>query len=163
MDPNQQQGAAIPAKKKRGYAQQAYEFGGNAPGAGAPPPPGPAGYQTGVQPGFQQPGFQQPGFQQGGYQQPQEQLSSQFGQMNLGPQGGQPAVIPQQPIQPMQQPQQHQQPPPPQQQSAYLNQLQPTDLINQPFNVLELDQAPPAINLPPNVRRPDQLRKSIAD
>ncbi|KAF2801929.1 COPII component protein [Mytilinidion resinicola] len=35
---------------------------------------------------------------------------------------------------------------PPQQ----LNQLYPTDLVSQPFNVLELDLPPPQINLPPN-------------
>lgn len=33
-----------------------------------------------------------------------------------------------------------------------LNQLYPTDLLNQPFNVSELDLPPPPIVLPPNVR-----------
>jgi len=32
-----------------------------------------------------------------------------------------------------------------------LNQLYPTDLLNQPFNVSELDLPPPPIILPPNV------------
>lgn len=32
-----------------------------------------------------------------------------------------------------------------------LNQLYPTDLLNQPFNVAELDFPPPPIVLPPNV------------
>lgn len=35
---------------------------------------------------------------------------------------------------------------------AVLNQLYPTDLLNQPFNVAELDLPPPPIILPPNVR-----------
>jgi protein transport protein SEC24 len=34
---------------------------------------------------------------------------------------------------------------------AALNQLYPTDLLNQPFNVAELDLPPPPIILPPNV------------
>jgi protein transport protein SEC24 len=33
-----------------------------------------------------------------------------------------------------------------------LNQLYPTDLLNQPFNVAELELPPPTIVLPPNVR-----------
>jgi protein transport protein SEC24 len=32
-----------------------------------------------------------------------------------------------------------------------LNQLYPTDLLNQPFNVAELELPPPLIILPPNV------------
>jgi hypothetical protein len=32
-----------------------------------------------------------------------------------------------------------------------LNQLYPTDLLNQPFNVAELELPPPPIILPPNV------------
>jgi protein transport protein SEC24 len=35
---------------------------------------------------------------------------------------------------------------------AVLNQLYPTDLLNQPFNVAELELPPPPIILPPNVR-----------
>jgi protein transport protein SEC24 len=34
---------------------------------------------------------------------------------------------------------------------AVLNQLYPTDLLTQPFNVTELDLPPPPIILPPNV------------
>jgi hypothetical protein len=37
---------------------------------------------------------------------------------------------------------------------AVLNQLYPTDLLNQPFNATELDIPPPAIVLPPNVSQP---------
>jgi protein transport protein SEC24 len=40
----------------------------------------------------------------------------------------------------------------PAQRGAQLNQLYPTDLLNQPFNVAELDYPPPPAILPPNVR-----------
>lgn len=63
-------------------------------------------------------------------------LASGLSAMNLGP-GAQ------------QQPQQL----PPQPRAGPLNQLYPTDLLNQPFNVSELDLPPPPIILPPNVRR----------
>lgn len=72
-----------------------------------------------------------------------DQMASQFGQMNIG---GQQAPQFQQH---MQQPQMQQQPPAMHQ--VQMNQLQPTDLISQPFNVYELDLPPPQINLPPNV------------
>ncbi|KAF2271666.1 COPII component protein [Westerdykella ornata] len=119
-------------KKKRAYAQQAYEFGANAvpPAGGAPAPlmpgeafgqgiPAPdnlAGQFGQMNLGPQQPGYQQPGYQQPGYQQPIPQQ-----------------VQPQAPAA-----------------AAHLNQLFPSDLIQQPFNVLELDQPPPPINLPVN-------------
>jgi protein transport protein SEC24 len=47
--------------------------------------------------------------------------------------------------------QQPQQQPPAQQARVALNQLYPTDLLNQPFNVSELDLPPPPCILPPNV------------
>ena len=59
-------------------------------------------------------------------------LGQQFQQMNLGPQ-------------PVQVTPQLQQAAPAQQ-----NQLYPSDLISQPFQVAELDLPPPPINLPPN-------------
>lgn len=71
-------------------------------------------------------------------------LAGQFGQMNLGAQ--------QAPQQPMMQPMQTMQQPPMPAQTAQLNQLVTTDLISAPFNVYELDQPPPPIILPPNVR-----------
>jgi protein transport protein SEC24 len=37
------------------------------------------------------------------------------------------------------------------QRGPVLNQLYPTDLLNQPFNVQELDYPPPLAILPPNV------------
>jgi protein transport protein SEC24 len=165
-------------KKKRGYAAQAYEFGAGtnvAAGAGGPPlaqPQGGAQYGLGQpqapayggysqqdapagSPGFGAPqpyGMQQPGGV-GGYQAPDPYyatggapspganvgqggvaaLGQSMGAMNLGPggqaQGQQPAQV----------------------RPVALNQLYPTDLLNQPFNVSELDLPPPPIILPPNV------------
>lgn len=63
-----------------------------------------------------------------------------MGQMGVG---GQPPLPAGQPGQP--------QPPGGAARPAVLNQLYPTDLLNQPFNVAELDLPPPAIILPPNV------------
>ncbi|KAG4222596.1 hypothetical protein PC116_g28930 [Phytophthora cactorum] len=168
-------------KKKRGYATQAFEFGSGAnagatvptpggitPGYGGPvpgpqPSPGYAGGGAYPTPDFQQGGYgspapgqvpygapQQPGVPQpglGGYQAPDPYYQPGVGQpppgvagitqgmagMNMGP-GPQPAV--QQPGQ---------------QARIALNQLYPTDLLNQPFNVSELDLPPPPCILPPNV------------
>ncbi|KAI9697113.1 MAG: COPII subunit [Bogoriella megaspora] len=164
-------------KKKRAYAGQAYEFGGNAPQqpGGAAGYPGAAQSPYGA-PGYGQPqpasqpsmGYQQPapgypdqgatpapgyGGQPAGYGSPQPQyggaggyqapdqgypapgstpsvggMTQQFGQMGLGGQQQQPASGA-----PMR-----------------LNQLYPTDLQSQPFNVAELDLPPPPIILPPN-------------
>lgn len=164
-------------KKKRGYATQAYEFGAgansNAAGApaqapgglyGMPQPQAPAygGYpQPDAQPAagagaYGSPQPQQYGMPQpaaapaagyGGYQAPDAGypapggappaggvagLNQQMAGMNLGGQPQQPA--PGQAARPM-----------------ALNQLYPTDLMNQPFNVSELDLPPPPIILPPNV------------
>jgi protein transport protein SEC24 len=41
---------------------------------------------------------------------------------------------------------------------AAMNQLYPTDLLNQPFNATELDLPPPPITLPPNVSSAPDLR-----
>ena len=161
-------------KKKRAYAAGAFDVaaGGNAAvggqmqgggqfGAPAPAPvPAYGGYPQpdlqaqpaayGAQP--QQPygAMGQPAAV-GGYQAPEPYyptagappapggvagLTSGLSTMNLGP-GAQ------------QQPQQL----PPQPRGGPLNQLYPTDLLNQPFNVSELDLPPPPIILPPNVRR----------
>ena len=113
-------------KKKRAYAAGAYEFGANSAMQAGPPPGAPMPMAGGAMP---------PGPE--GQQVPQEQLTQQFGQIQLGPQPVQ--VTPQ-----MQQP------------ATQMNQLIATDLVLQPFNVLELDLPPPQITLPPNVRmRPD--------
>lgn len=166
-------------KKKRGYATQAYDFGAGANSAlGNAPPAGGAFQQGGVAPAFGGypaaaeapsafgvpyaanagvPAAAQPSYGQplspgvGGYQPPDAGypgpgapssaaagITQGMGQMGLG----------------AQQPGQVQQG----QGSAAtrqmpLNQLYPTDLLNQPFNVAELELPPPPIILPPNVSR----------
>ena len=145
-------------KKKRAYAAApAYEFGGNVGlQQGQPPPPmmGPGAMATagygGVAPMAGQPMGAQPmlGQPQMGMASPpgliplDDPLASQFGQMNLQNQQ-QMGQMPQQQAQQMQQ------------QSRQIpltqNQLYPSDLISQPFRVEELDNPPPAINLPPGV------------
>ena len=162
-------------RKKRHYAGQAYDFGTGANsalggqqqgGGGYPGPPGPAagGYgQQGqlpippgpaygssqaspafaaVSPGYgQQPpivgGYQppEPGYPTQGAHQQQPgvgQITQGMGNLAMGNQA------------PHQAPQIHGRP--------QMNQLYPTDLLNQPMNVSELDLPPPPIILPPNVR-----------
>jgi protein transport protein SEC24 len=132
-------GAPAPQKKKRAYAAQAYEFGANTPQQNVQQPPGPAYGAFGTQPiaspqlgGPQvgapgvvggQPPIPGPG--------PTDQLANQFGQMNV-------------------QTQPPTQAPPLMAQNQNMNQLYPSDLINQPFQVSELDLPPPPIHLPPN-------------
>ncbi|KAF2796541.1 COPII component protein [Melanomma pulvis-pyrius CBS 109.77] len=118
-------------KKKRAYAAQAYDFGANSVGSGPPPPQSsiPGVGMPMQQQGFQ-PGIQQGIPQQGMPQSPLDPLAQGFGQMNLG---GQPQQVTPQ----MQQP-------------GHLNPLLTTDLVTQPFHVLELEQPPPPIILPPN-------------
>ena len=97
-----------------------------------------------AQPAYGQPPYGQP---QGGYEPPQasypapgqqgvQQATQQFQQMSIG---GGPAPVAGQPAQ--------------QQGQMRLNPLQPVDISmqGQPFHVTDLDQAPPAIILPPNV------------
>jgi protein transport protein SEC24 len=60
------------------------------------------------------------------------QVTQQFGHMGV--------AEPPQPMQPQQVPR-----------AVPLNQLYPTDLLTQPFNVAEIDYPPPPIILPPNV------------
>lgn len=151
--PPPQQPASGPAshyqaggKKKRTYAEEAFEFGqganaalgGQLKGGGDYPQPQP-GYQPptyGTDAGYGQP--QVAGV--GGYQPPTPsypapgvaQMTQQFGQMGI--------TDPQ-----------HVQQPPQAPRAVPLNQLYPTDLLSQPFNVSELDYPPPPIILPPNV------------
>lgn len=163
-------------KKKRGYAAGAFEVGtgGNAPGAGQvqgggpqygaqygqpqpvePQQPAAQGYQypqqgyPGQQPQQQQQQQQPPQPAYGGYQAPDQGyptpgaapgaapgvagITQGVGGMQIGGQPQQPSV------------------PASQLPRAVLNQLYPTDLLNQPFNASELDLPPPSINLPPNV------------
>lgn len=158
-------GAAVgaPKKKKRGYAAGAFEVatGANAAVGGQ--------MQGGAPPAAQFGGYPQPDQQQqpqqpaGGYQYDQaygapqavapqqgygsypapDQTAQASGQgitgitqgmagMNMGTQ--QPNTVPIA-----------------QARQAALNQLYPSDLLNQPFNVAEIDLPPPPINLPPNV------------
>lgn len=158
-------------KKKRAYAAQAFEVGqggnvaagGQLPVAGAfgapqPLTPGYGGYPTqdsqavpayGGAPayGVPQPGV--PAAGAAGYQAPEPYypsaapgapagvaaITSGLSGMQLGAGAGtQPA-----------------QPAAAQARPVALNQLYPTDLLNQPFNVSELDLPPPPIILPPNV------------
>jgi protein transport protein SEC24 len=164
-------------KKKRGYAAHAYDFGagansalgGQQPAGGAYPPaaaPAYGGYpveQTGYgvpsQPyaapvapqapisptygappamaglgGYQPPdvGYPGPGVPPAGV----TGITQGMGQMGLG---GGPGQAPAH-----QQPQSNARP-------LALNPLYPTDLLNQPFNVAELELPPPPLILPPNV------------
>ena len=165
------------AKKKRHYAGQAYEFGvgGNAAlggqqvgGGQYPPPPAPNYGGYGGQ--SQQAGHTAPGYGSGPAS-PAVVGSQGYGQQAQavgGYQSPEPAY-PAQGVPPPQQPgvggitqgmgamtvgnqtqhqsqmqgQMHSRPP--------MNQLYPTDILNSPLNVAELDLPPPPIILPPNV------------
>jgi protein transport protein SEC24 len=140
-------GAFTPAQTPAygGYPQQPEQqpaYGGSAPQYGAPigaPVQGipPVGYGSGAPQygsgvGYQAPdaGYPAPGAPtQGGV----AGITQGMGQMGVGG------------AQPVQQSQQAAVRP------AVLNQLYPTDLLNQPFNVAELELPPPPIILPPNV------------
>jgi hypothetical protein len=117
-------------KKKRAYAAQAYDFGANSVGS-APPPPYNTGMGAPMQQGIPQQGFApqqgfvsqgapQQGFQPGIQpQSPIDPLAQGFGQMNLG---GQPQQVT-----------------PQAQAPGHVNPLLTTDLVTQPFHVLELE------------------------
>ena len=162
------EGPAAPAggRRKRQYAGQAYDFGAGAntqPGHGGsfsgPPGVGFEGYNS--QPGLQQqpygadygapaPGGQSAYGQQvptvGGYQPPDQGYPPHGATSMLGGVSGitsgmsgmgisgQSSLTPQQPPQ-----------------RPHLNQLYPTDMLNQPFHVSEFNLPPPPIVLPPNV------------
>ena len=160
-------------RRKRQYAGQAYDFGAGANSAtggqhnssgsfSGPPGGGYGGYESQLQqPGLQQPayggdygssaparpvnyGLPTPttiGYHPPGTGYPAQGATSMSGGVggitqgmnNMGIGG--------------QTPQNAQSIPP----RPHLNQLYPTDLLNQPFNVTELDLPPPPIILPPNV------------
>ena len=163
--------ASSAGRKKRGYAGQAYEFGGGAnaavggqqPGGVAyPPPPGAGygGYGQQPQPAAQTPGYgsgsaspavgaapgygQQPGAV-GGYQSPDPGYPAQVphGQPPSGVGGITHGMGS---LAVAGQAQQHSQGRPP------MNQLYPQDLLNSALNVTDLDLPPPPIILPANVR-----------
>ncbi|OAA73794.1 Sec23/Sec24 trunk region [Cordyceps fumosorosea ARSEF 2679] len=157
--------AAAPKKKKRGYAAGAFDVatGANAgvggpmqPGAPSAPqyggygqpdmqqqqqPPQQAapGYQYGQTYGAPQPAASQQGY--GGYPAPdqtahvggQDMAGITQGVAGMNMSGQQPSAMPMA-----------------QARQVALNQLYPSDLLSQPFNVAEVDLAPPPINLPPN-------------
>ncbi|PHH79407.1 hypothetical protein CDD80_4860 [Ophiocordyceps camponoti-rufipedis] len=173
LQPDASVAASAPGKKKkRGYAAQAFDVGsgsnaGQMPGLGQPQPPyathqqapgypaypAPDAYQ---QPAYQQPaypqsyGSPQPGLQQQQPQPPQQQSYGGYQAPDQGyPAPGAAAIT--QGMAGMQlggQPQQHQLQQAPR--AGPLNHLYPTDLMNQPFSVSELDLPPPPIVLPPN-------------
>ncbi len=155
-------------KKKRAYAGQAYEFGAGANAAlggqlqgggdyGGQPY---AGYPPQTQ-GYQQPAYgadqtqpapaAAPGYGQpeiasvGGYQPPAPVYPTHGATASVGGMGGVTQQFNQMAVG------EKQQQPPQAQQRVQLNQLYPTDLVNQPFNVAELEFPPPPITLPPNV------------
>ncbi|KAJ5379886.1 Protein transport protein sec24 [Penicillium cataractarum] len=145
-DPTQQQQSAVPpqgapptgaaAKKKRAYAGEAFEFGSGANAAlgGQPTAGGAFGAypQQAQAAGYQQPTYgadpaqMQPAA--AGYAAPSDgvtQMTQQFGGMGMSEPHHMPPPQPQAAVQP--------------QRNVQLNQLYPTDLISQPFNVAELD------------------------
>ncbi|PSR85472.1 COPII component protein [Coniella lustricola] len=156
--PGAQQGADTgPKKKKRAYAAGAFDVGsgGNAAVGGQPPAGGQFGAPQpaalggyGEYPGQEQqpaaagyPGAQPfapvagPGYPQPDYGAPAPGVAGiTQGMSNMQMGGGQSM------------PQQQQAPA----RAGPLNQLYPTDLLSQPFNVSELDLPPPPIILPPN-------------
>jgi protein transport protein SEC24 len=165
-------GAAPPAasgpggRKKRAYAGQAYEFGAGANSALGGQQQGGGGYS-----GFSQQQHEA-GYPQGGYQQnPAAVQPGQvplYGQQDPGSLGGYQPPAPTYPVggtapavgggvggmtQQFTQMDMSQKPQPQAapQRGPVLNQLYPTDLLNQPFNVQELDYPPPPAILPPNV------------
>jgi protein transport protein SEC24 len=165
VPPGPPPGPAHAGRKKRAYAGQAYEFGagGNAALGGQQQAGGayPAYSAQAEAAGYPQGGYQQnpaavqqsatpmyPGQEPapaiGGYQAPAPGypaagaggvpgMTQQFAQMDMS-QKPPIAAAPQQ-----------------SQRAPVLNQLYPTDLSNQPFNVVELDYPPPPAILPPNV------------
>lgn len=169
----QQQGEAQGKKKKRAYAAGAFDvgsggnaaIGGQLPGGGqfGGPQPMAAGY--GGYPG------QEPQPAAAGYPAPQQQFSPAgapafqqpgYGASPVPDVGGITqgmAGMQMGPGQPM--PPQQQQQPAPQARAGPLNQLYPTDLLNQPFNVSELDLPPPPIILPPNVSPQNRRQASL--
>jgi protein transport protein SEC24 len=153
-------------RKKRAYAGQAYEFGAGPNSALGGQQQGGAGYS-----GFSQQQHEA-GYPQGGYQ--QTPAAGQQGQVPLyghqegGAAGGYQPPAPAYPVagaapavgggvggitQQFGQMDMSQKPAPQAapQRAPVLNQLYPADLLNQPFNVQELDYPPPLAILPPNV------------
>ena len=149
-------------RKKRAYAGQAYEFGAGANSAlGGQQQGGGQLGGYGQQPQTQLP--QTPSYGTGGYGQAQPAVAPGFGQPDGGAAGGYqpptatyPAAGVGQLNQQMGQMSMAERPiaqasP---QRATQLNQLYPTDLLNTPLNVAELEYPPPPVILPPNVSEP---------
>ena len=141
-------GSPAPAAAGYGYPGQQQQ-----PSYGMPQQPqyGDPNMQTpGAQPVYGQPQYGAP---QGGYEPPQQSYPAQQGATGMLQQGvqGMTQQFSQMGMGGAPQPQQPQQPPA---MAMRLNPLQPIDISmqGQPFHVSDLDQAPPAIVLPPNVR-----------
>ena len=129
-----QQTEAQPAYGAPQYGAQPGEPapGASVPGYGGQPQygGGVAGYQA-PEAGYPGPGAPSAAGAAGGV----GGITQGMGQMNVGGSGATPAAQPQQAGA----------------RPAVLNQLYPTDLLNTPFNVAELELPPPPIILPPNV------------
>jgi protein transport protein SEC24 len=150
---------AAAGRKKRSYAGQAYDFGAGANSALGGQQQGGGAYEGGFNQQAHEAGYPQGGYQQsaaapaqtpgighqpvagvGGYQPPapaypvqqggMTSMTQQFGQMDMS---------------------QKQAPAAPTARPQALNQLYPTDLLNTPFNVAELEYPPPPAILPQNV------------
>ena len=173
------------AKKKRHYAGQAYEFGagGNAAlggqqvgGGQYPPPPAPnyGGYGGQPQQVPQHAGYSGPAYGSGpsspavvgnqsygqhpqsvgGYQSPEPGYPAQAAAPQ--PQHGMGGITQGMGAMTMGNQAQHQTQMQGQMQGRLpMNQLYPTDILNSPLNVSELDLPPPPIILPPNVSFPN--------
>ena len=159
-------------RRKRNYAGQAYDFGAGANSAlggqqqGGGAYPGPPGTQSQPQPGYPgpvygshsaspafvgAPGYGQPPPSVGGYQPPDPAYPShgappaQPGMAGVTQGMSNLAMGSQAQSAPLSMQGQLQGRP-------AMNQLIPTDLLNQQLDVSELSRSPPQINLPPNVR-----------
>ena len=165
--------APIGGRKKRAYAGQAYDFGAGANSALGGQQQGAGAYEGGFNQQGHEAGYPQGGYQQsaaapaqtpgighpvvaagGGYQPPapvypvqqagMNSMTQQFSQMDMShkPVAAAPAST---------------------SRPLALNQLYPTDLLNTPFNVAELDYPPPPAILPQNVGGIHFLSVSFAD
>lgn len=163
QSPAEGQTAQVPAaggKKKRAYAGEAFDFGSGANAAlggqqtaggayGAYQQPQPAQYQQpvyGADPNQMQPGGPM-AYQSTAAPSDVSQMTQQFGGMGMA----EPHHMP--PAQPAAQAPMHPQ--------VQLNQLYPTDLRSQPFNVAELEYPPPPVILPPGVCDHAILRRRL--
>lgn len=128
------------------YPGQQQDFQGGYPGAGVPAYGG-----APAQPAYGAPGGVPAAPAVGGYQAPDAYYQGGAQGAPPGVSGVTAGMAGMNVGDPQAQQQQQQQQQPAQQGRVALNQLYPTDLLNQPFNVSELDLPPPPCILPPNV------------